>query len=47
VQSWGVGEYARRIIWRSLGQFRQATAEITITDAEDISVNAEGRLALR
>lgn len=46
VRSFAVGEYGKRVIWRALGQFRQATAEITITDAAEITMNAEGRLAL-
>lgn len=44
VRSWSVGEYGKRIIWRALGQFRQLVAEITITDAVECSVNAEGRI---
>ena len=46
VRSFAVGEYGKRVIWRALGQFRQATAELTISDAADITMNAEGRLAL-
>jgi len=46
VKTFAVGEYGKRIIWRALGQFRQATAEITISDAKEITMNAEGRLAL-
>jgi hypothetical protein len=43
VRSFVAGQYAKRVIWRMLGQFRQATAEITITDAKSITMNAEGR----
>jgi hypothetical protein len=46
VRSFSVGQYAQRVIWRGLGQFRQATAEITITDAKEITMNAEGRVVL-
>lgn len=46
VRAFEVGQYGKRVIWRALGQFRQATAEITITDAKEITMNAEGRLAL-
>jgi hypothetical protein len=46
VRSFDVGQYGKRVIWRALGQFRQATAEITISDAKEITMNAEGRLAL-
>lgn len=37
--------YDRRVIWRNLGQFRQATAEFTITDAVDVPLWADGRVA--
>jgi Neuraminidase (sialidase) len=43
VRSFVAGQYAKRVIWRMLGQFRQATAEITISDAKSITMNAEGR----
>lgn len=46
VRAFSVGEYGKRVIWRALGQFRQATAEITISDAKEITMNADGRLAL-
>lgn len=46
VRAFETGQYGKRVIWRALGQFRQATAEITITDAKEITMNAEGRLAL-
>lgn len=46
VQAFEVGQYGKRVIWRALGQFRQATAEITISDAKEITMNAEGRMTL-
>lgn len=46
VRAFTVGQYAKRVIWRTLGQFRQATAEITISDAADITMNAEGRVVV-
>lgn len=44
-RSWAVGEYNKRIVWRKLGQARQWTAEIRISDAQEISLNAQGRVA--
>ena len=40
-----IGNYAGRIIWRSLGQARQITARIRWTDPNDITILAEGRIA--
>lgn len=40
-----IGNYAGRIIWRSLGQARQITARIRWTDPNDITMLAEGRIA--
>ena len=42
--SWAVGEYAKRIIWKGLGQARQWTVEIRISDAAEIPLNSEGRI---
>ena len=39
----GLGDYDQRIIWRNLGQFRQATFEISITDADDITLVSNAR----
>lgn len=39
-----VGDYGGRVIWRNLGQFRQAVVRITVTG--DITVNADGRVRL-
>jgi hypothetical protein len=44
VRSWGVGEYAKRIIWRQMGEFRQMVAELTISDAIECSLNATARV---
>jgi hypothetical protein len=46
VRGFAVGEYGKRLIWRQLGQFRQATAEITISDAAAVTMNAEGRVVV-
>lgn len=52
-QTWGaerveslpaVGDYSRRILWRSLGQFRQVTARLTISDPVDVSIDTDGRV---
>lgn len=37
------GAYDRRCIWRGLGQFRQATARISMTDPVDVPIEADGR----
>lgn len=39
------GGYANRVIWRSLGQCRQITAKVRFSEAQDFTMNAEGRLA--
>lgn len=44
VRSWGVGQYAQRIIWRAQGQARQLVAEITMTDAVECPINATARV---
>ena len=36
-----VGEYETRAVYRGLGQFRSATAEITITDAANLPISAK------
>lgn len=43
--SWGVGQYAPRLIWRALGMSRQWVAEIRTSEPVEVSVNAEGRVA--
>lgn len=40
-----LGNYATRMIWRSLGQARMFTAKVRWTDAHDVSILAEGRIA--
>lgn len=42
--AWAVGEYAKRIIWRALGQSREWTVEVRISDPVEVSLNAEGRI---
>lgn len=42
---WSVGEYSRRIIWRALGQSRQWTAELRMTDMADTPINSTVRIA--
>ena len=37
-----LGDYDHRVIWRALGQFRQATPRITWSDVTDTPVDAEG-----
>lgn len=44
VKTWGVGEYAGRINWRALGQFRQATARVRMSGTTDVTLLAEGRV---
>ena len=44
-KSWSVGEYNKRLIWRALGQARQWTAEIRVSDPAEFPVNADGRVA--
>ncbi|MGD9664220.1 MAG: hypothetical protein AB7U34_03300 [Novosphingobium sp.] len=41
-----VGNYDGRVIWRNLGQFRQATARLRWTDGDDVSVSSVGRVRL-
>lgn len=36
----GLGDYQQRITYRGLGQFRQATVELNISDPVDIPINA-------
>lgn len=52
-QTWGqekwrsvgaLGEYDKRMVWRSLGQFRQANVELGWSDPAEISFNAIARL---
>ena len=43
-KSWSVGEYSKRMNWRALGQARQWTVEIRISDAAEIPLNSEGRI---
>lgn len=40
-----VGNYAGRVIWRSLGQCRQITARMRFSEAQRTTINAEGRIA--
>lgn len=40
------GDYAGRCIWRALGQFRSLTAEISMTDDADVTLDADGRVVL-
>lgn len=40
-----VGNYAGRVIWRSLGQARQFTARVRWTDPNDVSILSEARIA--
>lgn len=40
----GVGQYNARALARSLGQFRQCTVELLISDPDDIPVNATARV---
>ena len=40
------GEYDHVVRWRSLGQFRNANFELTISDATDITVDAVGEIEL-
>lgn len=40
----GRGEYRSRALWRALGQFRQLTVELNLSDPADISINATARL---
>jgi hypothetical protein len=44
VKTWGIGEYAGRMNWRALGQFRQATARIRMSGTTDVPLLAEGRV---
>jgi hypothetical protein len=41
-KSWAVGDYNNRVIWRRLGQFRQAVVKLRITDPIECPINAEG-----
>ena len=40
-----IGAYAGRVMWRSLGQFRQITARVRYSEATPFTMQAEGRLA--
>lgn len=40
-----VGEYAQRVIWRSMGQCRQITARVRFTASQRFTMLAEGRVA--
>lgn len=40
-----VGNYAGRVIWRSLGQCRQITAKVRFSEASGFKMLAEGRVA--
>lgn len=40
----GLGDYQQRIVYRGLGQFRQATVEINMSDPVDIPINATASL---
>jgi len=40
------GEYRQRIVLRSLGQFRQATAEVTTSDPIDFTMDANANLEI-
>lgn len=42
-RNWEVGEYSRRVIWRNLGDFRQAAFRLTISDPVDIPVSSQAR----
>jgi hypothetical protein len=44
-RSWAVGEYARRINWRNLGQFRQAAFELRMADAVDVPISSQARIS--
>lgn len=39
-----VGAYGKRVIWRNQGQFRNLTAKIRWTDAQDISLETKARI---
>lgn len=41
-RSWGIGDFGKRMAWRALGQFRQMTVELRMTDAIECPINAEG-----
>ena len=41
-----VGEYARRVIWRNLGQFRRVTARLRWADPADVNLGASLRVKL-
>lgn len=41
-----IGEYARRVIWRNLGQFRRVTARLRWTDPADVNLSASLRVKL-
>lgn len=42
----GLGNYSDRAVWRSLGQFRTLTAEISMGDATDAPIFADMRLEI-
>ena len=44
-KSWEVGEYSKRVMWRNLGQFRQAAIEIQMTDAVDVTISSQARVS--
>jgi hypothetical protein len=39
-----IGKYGNRVRWTALGAFRQATAKLRISDAIDVTIDAEMRL---
>lgn len=44
--SWSVGDYSRRVIWRNLGQFRQAAFEIKMSDPVDVPLSSQARVKI-
>ncbi len=46
-RSWGaLGEYDHRVTYRNMGQFRQFTVELNMSDPVDIPINASASLSL-
>jgi hypothetical protein len=44
--SWSVGDYSRRVIWRNLGQFRQAALEVRMSDPVDVPLSSQARVKI-
>lgn len=44
-RSWAVGDYNRRLVWRALGAGRRFTAEVRMSDAAEVPINSQARVA--